>query len=393
MGHSAGGAFTQILLDHGFGAAGVAINSAPTEGVKRSCRCRRSRRPSRCSRTRPTATAPSASRTSSGTTRSRTRFSEEESRALYERYHIPASGAIFWGSALANIHPGHDDTLGRLQERRPRAAAVHLRQRGPPHAADDPAVERQALQVRTRSPRSRSSRAPHLLPAQEGWEEVADYALDWALEHAGAGAPRAPRERRPPHPHRRADGPDRGRRLAAADRPDVRPPGRQVPLRLGDGVAQARRAGDRRRRPRADRRGAAQPRPPRRQPRRRRARAAPVGRRRRHDGVRRAAARRRRARARAVGRPRGSRRPDRPAIEITATPCRHGPPLQPPDRRRRDRLRAALGRPGARRAVDLGRHRALRRRARGREPAARSTPRCCTSAACASRSPGRCATR
>ncbi len=26
----------------------------------------------------------------------------------------------------------------------------------------------------------------HLLPAQEGWEEVADYALDWALEHAGA---------------------------------------------------------------------------------------------------------------------------------------------------------------------------------------------------------------
>jgi esterase/lipase len=33
MGHSAGGVFTQI--DHGFGASGVAINSAPTEGVKR----------------------------------------------------------------------------------------------------------------------------------------------------------------------------------------------------------------------------------------------------------------------------------------------------------------------------------------------------------------------
>ena len=37
-------------------------------------------------------------------------FSEEESRALYERYHIPASGAIFWGSALANIHPGRTTT-------------------------------------------------------------------------------------------------------------------------------------------------------------------------------------------------------------------------------------------------------------------------------------------
>jgi pimeloyl-ACP methyl ester carboxylesterase len=33
VGHSAGGVFTQILLDRGFGAAGVAINSAPTEGV------------------------------------------------------------------------------------------------------------------------------------------------------------------------------------------------------------------------------------------------------------------------------------------------------------------------------------------------------------------------
>ena len=33
IGHSAGGVFVQILLDHGYGAVGVAINSAPTEGV------------------------------------------------------------------------------------------------------------------------------------------------------------------------------------------------------------------------------------------------------------------------------------------------------------------------------------------------------------------------
>ena len=34
MGHSAGGAFTQVLLDHGYGAVGVVMNSAPTEGVR-----------------------------------------------------------------------------------------------------------------------------------------------------------------------------------------------------------------------------------------------------------------------------------------------------------------------------------------------------------------------
>jgi hypothetical protein len=34
---------------------------------------------------------------------------------------------------------------------------------------------------------------PHLLPAREGWEEVADFALDWAVAHAvvtaGSSAP------------------------------------------------------------------------------------------------------------------------------------------------------------------------------------------------------------
>ena len=28
----------------------------------------------------------------------------------------------------------------------------------------------------------------HLLPAQDGWQEIADYALDWATKHARASA-------------------------------------------------------------------------------------------------------------------------------------------------------------------------------------------------------------
>ena len=34
IGHSAGGTFVQLLLDRGLGAVGVAMNSAPTEGVR-----------------------------------------------------------------------------------------------------------------------------------------------------------------------------------------------------------------------------------------------------------------------------------------------------------------------------------------------------------------------
>ncbi len=100
--------FTQILLDHGFGAAGVAINSAPTEGVAVVPL-------SQIKSTFPVLKNPANRHKAVGFTFEQWQyaftntFSEEKSRALYERYHIPASGRIFWGSALANIHPGHDD--------------------------------------------------------------------------------------------------------------------------------------------------------------------------------------------------------------------------------------------------------------------------------------------
>ena len=38
MGHSAGGVFTQVLLDHGFGAAGVAINATASGWFSRNPR-------------------------------------------------------------------------------------------------------------------------------------------------------------------------------------------------------------------------------------------------------------------------------------------------------------------------------------------------------------------
>jgi hypothetical protein len=34
---------------------------------------------------------------------------------------------------------------------------------------------------------------PHLLPARDGWEDIADYALSWAVNHARpAGTGSAP---------------------------------------------------------------------------------------------------------------------------------------------------------------------------------------------------------
>jgi pimeloyl-ACP methyl ester carboxylesterase len=187
MGHSAGGVFTQVLLDHGFGAAGVAINSAPTEGVKRVPL-------SQVKATFPVLKNPANRHRAVGFTHEQWHyaftngFSEEESRALYERYHIPASGSIFWGSALANIHPGHDDSHVNYKndDRAPllfisgsedHLMPPSLQRSNAKHYKSDTLTEVKEFE------------GPHLLPAREGWEEVADYALEWALRHAGARAP------------------------------------------------------------------------------------------------------------------------------------------------------------------------------------------------------------
>ena len=158
IGHSAGGVFTQILLDHGYGAAGVAINSAPTEGVKRVPL-------SQIRATFPVLKNPANRHRAVGFTFEQWNyaftngFPEDEARRLYERYHIPASGEIFWGSALANIHPGKDDNWVDYKNDRAGPAALHLRQHRSPDAAVDPAVQRQALE-RQRGHRGRGVRGP-----------------------------------------------------------------------------------------------------------------------------------------------------------------------------------------------------------------------------------------
>jgi pimeloyl-ACP methyl ester carboxylesterase len=183
IGHSAGGVFVQILLDHGFGAAGVAINSAPTEGVKRIPL-------SQVRATFPVLKNPANRHKAVGFTPEQwhyaftNTFSEEESLALYERYHIPASGSIFWGSALANIHPGHDDNWVNYEND---ARAPLLFIAGSEDHLMPPSIQRSnAKHYKAEGTLTEvvEHPGPHLLPSWPGWEVVADHALDWALAHA-----------------------------------------------------------------------------------------------------------------------------------------------------------------------------------------------------------------
>ena len=187
IGHSAGGAIVQLLLDRGVGAVGVALNSAPTEGVLVAPL-------SQLKSTLPVLRNPANRHRAVGLTAEQWRyaftntFTEEESLALYRRYHIPASGAIVWGGVLANLIPGPQDAwVDYHNDARPPLLFIS----GSEDHIMPPAVQ----QSNARHYRSNTitevkqfdGRA-HLLPAQAGWEEVADYALDWAVRHASVGA-------------------------------------------------------------------------------------------------------------------------------------------------------------------------------------------------------------
>jgi pimeloyl-ACP methyl ester carboxylesterase len=184
MGHSAGGALTQILLDHGHGAAGVAINSAPTEGVPVVPA-------SQIKATFPVLKNPTNHHKAVGYSFEQwhyafaNTFSEERSRELYERYHVPASGRILFNSVTANLLPGHQDTWVNYKND-DRAPLLFIA------GTDDHLMPPKIQRSNAKHYKSdtltevKEFAGPHLLPAIDGWEEVADYALDWALEHARA---------------------------------------------------------------------------------------------------------------------------------------------------------------------------------------------------------------
>ena len=183
IGHSAGGAFTQILLDHGFGAAGVAMNSAPTEGVKVVPL-------SQVKSTFPVLKSPANRHKAIPLSFEEWKyaftntFAEDEARALYERYAIPANGGILWGSVLANFQPGHQDTWVDYKND-DRAPLLFVS--GSEDHIMPPEVQRsnaKHYKSDTITEIREYDGYAHLLPAQKGREAVADDVLAWATEHA-----------------------------------------------------------------------------------------------------------------------------------------------------------------------------------------------------------------
>ena len=179
MGHSFGGLITQKLLSRGLGKAGVVVHSAPAKGtlglpfsaLKASFPVLRN--PANVNRA--VALSPKEFHYAFANT-----LSFEESEALREKYAIAAPGRPLWQAATANVST-HNATAVDL--RKPdRAPLLFLASEG------DNVVP--ASMNRENHRRYRKSPAlteikefpnrPHFVMAAPGWEEVADYALDFS---------------------------------------------------------------------------------------------------------------------------------------------------------------------------------------------------------------------
>ena len=188
MGHSMGGLLTQILLDHGYGAAGVAIDSVPAEGIKVVP-------VSQIRSVFPVLRNPANRMKAVGFTPEQFHYafantlSEEESQEVYDRYHIPAPGRLVWGGVLANFTPGHQDTYVdfRNEDRAPLLFIAGEEDNLMPPAVNQSNVKHYRHTKSLTDYKEFPGRS-HYIVGQEGWEEVADYALEWAVENANRPA-------------------------------------------------------------------------------------------------------------------------------------------------------------------------------------------------------------
>jgi pimeloyl-ACP methyl ester carboxylesterase len=179
MGHSFGGLTTQLLLDRGLGAAGVAVCTATPKGIF----------PLPLSTLRSAFPALKNPFDRDGLAelspkqfhyRFTNTLSQDESDRIYKEHYVPGTNRAFFdavGSA-AGVDFGNAN----------RAPLLLLY--GTEDHISPPAVNNKLREKQTKAPSATASKEyagrPHFMAGLDGWEEIADDALNWALEHARA---------------------------------------------------------------------------------------------------------------------------------------------------------------------------------------------------------------
>lgn len=180
MGHSFGGAITQALLNRGLGRAGVAIDSGQTAGVPvlpwSTVRAGFPVLGKPWTIGRTVLLNPKQFRYAFTNT-----LTAEESAKVSEEFQIPGPGKPLWQSASALLFNTGDSKIdyGKTD----RAPLLFIA--GSEDHIVPPKVNRKNAK-RYKSGVVEVKEFPgrtHYIVGQDGWEEVADYALAWAARH------------------------------------------------------------------------------------------------------------------------------------------------------------------------------------------------------------------
>ncbi|MCA8294969.1 alpha/beta hydrolase [Burkholderia sp. AU30198] len=184
MGHSFGGAFAQLLLDAGYGSAGVSIDGAAVKGVWALPF-------SEIKATFPVLRNPANLHRAVPITEKEFHYaftnnlSLEESKPVYDRYAVPVSGRILFQGGFANVNPNAPTRYNFANDNR----APLLFIAGGNDNILPPAVQRENFEKNAKRSRAISAYRlfagrSHYTCGEKGWEDVADFALDWALAPA-----------------------------------------------------------------------------------------------------------------------------------------------------------------------------------------------------------------
>src|SRR4051795_11885293 len=185
MGHSFGGLLTELLLDRGLGAAGVAVSPAPVEGVLRL--------PPTLLRTIfPALRNPANRKKTIPLTAKQFRFgftntmNDADAEAAYARYYVPAPGRVVFQAAPANVNP-HAVTKVDFHKADPPPLLVigNDQDHTIPASVSREAAKRLGKSKAVVEYEEFAGR-PHFTAGAPGWEAVADRALDWANRRVGA---------------------------------------------------------------------------------------------------------------------------------------------------------------------------------------------------------------
>jgi pimeloyl-ACP methyl ester carboxylesterase len=180
MGHSMGGAVAQILLDRGLGSAGVAIDPAPIKGVLQLPL-------STFKSALPALKSPANNHRAVMLTPDEFHYAftntmtAEESKAIYDRQAVPGPGRTLFQAALANFTPR---SPARVDFRNAKRAPLLVIVGTVDHVAP-PVVARTEAHLQRKSGAVTAYKEfagrSHYQMGQPGWEEVADFALEWGL--------------------------------------------------------------------------------------------------------------------------------------------------------------------------------------------------------------------